>query len=60
MQNGMQQIAASRRVYLVFLQLCVASGGPVFSALPERIGEKRGAWRCGWRMLHLSSGKNQT
>ena len=34
------------------MQLLVASGGPIFSVLPEKIGEKRGAWT---RLVHSAS-----
>ena len=34
-----------------------ASGGPFFSVLPEKKGEKRGAWDAVWRILPLNLGK---
>ena len=33
--------------------------GPIFSALPEKMGEKRGAWGRGWCMLPMNLGNNQ-
>lgn len=36
-----------------------ASGGPIFSVLPEKIGEKRGAWLRFGAYYGYNSGKPQ-
>ena len=37
---------------------CHSSGGPIFSAFPEKMGEKGGAG-CVWRILRFDLGKDQ-
>ena len=46
MRNGCEGIGCG---VAANLQAGDASGGPIFSVLPEKIGEKRGAWL---RLVH--------
>ena len=39
--------------------LYYASGGPIFSALPEKMGGEKGRLGRGSCILHLCSGDNQ-
>ena len=48
MRNGCEGIGCG---VAANLQAGDASGGPIFSVLPEKIGEKRGAWL---RLVHTA------